>query len=92
MYCPLPSLCFAGALRNETVRERADDSERGWKERRERRRESGARWPVHAVKKADEEGEIMEWLSRKITVIYPVYEAGLRRAEKQAKNGEKIGR
>lgn len=45
------------------------------------------------VKKADEEeSEIMEWLSRKITVIYPVYEAGLRRAEKQAKNGEKIGR
>lgn len=46
----------------------------------------------YAAKKADEESEIMEWLSRKITVIYPVYETGLRRAEKQAKNGEKIGR
>lgn len=44
------------------------------------------------VKKTDKEGEIMEWLSRKITVIYPEHETGSRMAEKQAKNGDKIGR
>lgn len=47
---------------------------------------------VRGKKGGREESEIMEWLSRKITVIYPVYETGLRRAEKQTKNGEKIGR
>lgn len=39
------------------------------------RKERGMAWESREVKKTDEEreSEIMEWLSRKITVIYPVY-------------------
>lgn len=69
MYCPgSPGHFGSGPAANERQKQR---------ERKRVEAEVVGRW-----KKADELSEIMEWLSRKITVIYPEYEPGSRRAEK----------